>query len=135
MSFRKIRSVQVSEAVLNKVCDTLDIFASEDEVKISGWLEVFNNCREQGFVLRVGTTDFDNKNHTQKEFFAWACEARSSDSILVVWSTDRPANNNRFSEEDYEKRSQRFEATQTHEAAQFILKKIKEHFQVEFGGN
>ena len=135
MSFRKVRSVQVSEAVLNKVCDTLDIFASEDEVKISGWLETFNNCREQGFMLRVGTTDYDNKNHTQREFFVWACEARRSDNILVVCSTDRPSINNCFSEEDYEKRSQRFESNQTHEAAQFILKKIKEHFQVEFGGN
>ena len=48
MGFRKIRTIQVSERVFDIVCEELDLEASENYVKISGYLECFNNCREQG---------------------------------------------------------------------------------------
>ena len=113
MSFRKIRTIQISERVFDIVCEALDNEASESYVKISGYLECFNNCREQGYVLHVDSVDWDNKDRTKDNLVIWAFEARSSDEIVVSWQTEYP-NNGMFSEETYKERRKYFHYNQLH---------------------
>ena len=131
MSFRKIRTIQVSERVFDLVCAELDDEASENYVKISGYMECFNNCREQGYVLHVSSTNWNSEDRTKEDLVLWAFEARSSDEIVVSWQTEYP-NNGMFSEETYKERRKYFHYNQIQEAADFIIKLVKEHFKNEF---
>ena len=131
MSFRKITTIKVSERVFDIVCDELDLYASEYGVKIDGYLEVFNNCREQGYVLHVESIDWDNENRTKKSLYIWACEARSSDEIMIVWSNDYP-HNGMFSEDDYDNRCRYFFHDELQKASRFIIDKVKDAFEQEF---
>lgn len=133
MSFRKIRTIQVSERIFDLVCDALDTEASEYHVKISGYLECFNNCREQGYVLHLSSTDFKNKKRTEENLYVWAFECRNSDDIVVSWQTEYP-NNGMFSEETYKKRREYFRYNGLQEAADFIIDLVKNHFTEEFRG-
>jgi len=131
MGFRKIRTIQVSERVFDLVCEDLDGYATEDYVKISGYLECFNNCREQGYVLHVDSVDWDNEDRTKTDLIVWAFEARSSDDIVVSWQTDYP-HNGMFSEDTYNNRRKYFQYDELQKAANFILDLIKSHFDKEF---
>jgi len=132
MGFQKIRTIRVSERVFDIVCEALDIEASEYNVKISGYLEVFNNCREQGYVLHVSSCDWENKDRTSDDLIVWACEARSSDEIMVVWSSEYPVNKGMFSEEDYNNRRKYFHYDELQKAADFIIELVKNFFKKEF---
>jgi hypothetical protein len=131
MGFRKIRTIQVSERVFDFVCDALDTEASEYDVKISGYLECFNNCREQGYVLHVSSVDWDNPNQTKEDLCIWAFEARSSDEIVVSWQNEYP-HNGMFSEDTYNNRRKYFHYNELQKAADFIIDLVKEHFKAEF---
>lgn len=132
MGFRKIQTIQVSERVFDLVCNFLDLEATENYVKISGYLECFNNCREQGYVLHIDSVDWDNKERTTENLYIWAFEARSSDEIVVSWQTEYPHDRGMFSEETYKERRKYFHYNQIYEAAQFIIDLVKEHFKKEF---
>ena len=131
MGFNKIRTIRVSERVFDIVCEDLDNEATENYVKISGYLECFNNCREQGYVLHVDSVDWNNPNRTKEDLCIWAFEARSSDEIVVSWQTEYP-NNGMFSEETYKERRKYFHYNQLQEAADFIVDLVKDHFAEEF---
>ena len=131
MSFRKIQTIQVSERVFDLVCDKLDLYASEYGVKISGYLETFNNCREQGYVLTVSSCDYDNKEMTTGLFHTWAFECRNSDNIVISWQEEYP-NNGMFSEETYRERRKYFGYDEIYNASEFMFNLIKEHFKKEF---
>ena len=133
MGFRKIRTIQVSERVFDIVCEELDSEATENYVKISGYLECFNNCREQGYVLHVDSVDCDNENKTKEDLIIWAFEARSSDEIVVSWQNEYP-HNGMFSEETYNNRRKYFHYNELQKAADFIIDLVKEHFKAEFRG-
>ena len=131
MGFRKIRTIQVSERVFDLVCEYLDNEATENYVKIYGYLECFNNCREQGYVLHVSSNDWDNENKTKTDLVIWAFEARSSDEIVVSWQTEYP-HNGMFSEETYKERRKYFHYNELQKAADFIIDLVKDHFAEEF---
>lgn len=130
MSFNKIRTIRVSERVFDMVCEVLDIESSENYVKISGYLQTFNNCREQGFYLTVMSDDYDNPNMTKKHLYIWACECRNSDAIMVVASNKYP-HNGMFDEETYNNRNY-FNYNQYYEASEYIVNLVKNHFKEEF---
>lgn len=132
MSFNKIRTIRVSERVFDIVCEELDDEASENYIKIGGYLECFNNCREQGYVLHVSSNEWDNNAlRTEEDLNIWAFEARSSDEIVVSWQTEYP-NKGMFSEETYNNRRKYFHYNEIQEAADFIINLVKEHFKKEF---
>lgn len=133
MGFRKIKTVQVSERVFDLVCESLDNEQTNNNVKIDGWLETFNNCREQGYVLHLNSTDFKNKKRTEENLYVWAFESRNSDDIVVSWQIDYP-NNGMFSDETYKKRREYFRYNGLQEAADFIIDLVKNHFTEEFRG-
>jgi len=134
MSFQKCKSLKVSERVFDLVAEELDFDASENHVKIDGWFETFNNCREQGLVLFIDSVDFENENKTEGWLKVWVCEARNSDEILVITSTDRKDCNihNMFSEEAYNNRKY-FAYNEEHKAADYIINKVRETFAEEYG--
>lgn len=131
MGFRKIRTIQVSERVFDIVCEALDLEATEYDVKISGYLECFNNCREQGYVLHVDSVDWDNPNKTKEDLCIWAHEHRNGDEIVIRWQTEYP-HNGMFSEETYNSRTQCFHYNELQKAADFIIDLVKNHFKAEF---
>lgn len=130
MSFQKIRSIKVSERVFDLVCEELDLLASEYNKKIWGYLQTFNNCREQGFYLTIESADYKNENHTKENMFVWACECRNSDEIMVVISYKYPTNKGMFDEEAYENRRY-FGYGELQPSADYILREIKKHFKHE----
>lgn len=134
MGFRKIQTIQVSERVFDIVCDQLDLYASEYGVKISGYLECFNNCREQGYVLHVSSTDWDSDERTKQDLCIWVHEHRNGDSIVVRWQHEYP-NNGMFSEETYNSRSTWFHYDEIYKAAKYIVDLVKEKFEHEFRGH
>ena len=134
MGFRKIRTIQVSERVFNLVCEELDLEQTENYVKIDGWLECFSDCREQGYVLHLDSLDFDSPKRTKENLYIWACECKNSDNIIVMWQTEYP-NNEKVSEETYKERRKYFSYNAEHEAKDFIIKLVKEHFRHEFYGD
>ena len=133
MGFRKIKTVQVSERVFDLVCEDLDTEQTNNNIKIDGWLETFNNCREQGYVLHLSSTDFKNAKKTEENLYVWAFESRNSDAIVVSWQTDYP-NNGMFSDETYNERRKYFRYNELQEAADFIIDLVKNHFTEEFRG-
>ena len=132
MGFNKIRTIRVSEIVFDIVCEDLDNEATENYVKIDGWLECFNNCREQGYVLHVSSSDFENENRTKDNLYIWAFEARSSDEIVVSWQTEYPGNKGMFSEDTYNNRRKYFHYDELQKAAKFIVDLVEDHFKAEF---
>ena len=132
MGFNKIRTIRVSERVFDLVCEDLDLEQTENYIKIDGWLECFNNCREQGYVLTVSSSDFDNENRTKDNLYIWAFEARSSDEIVVSWQTEYPYDRGMFSEDTYNNRRKYFHYNELQQAAKFIIDLVKEHFAEEF---
>ena len=131
MSFDKVRSLKVSERVFDLVCEDLSYEKDEQGINIDGWLKPFNNCREVGYVLTVDSVDWDNENRTKTVLYVWACEARSSDNILILWSNLVP-DNGMFHHEDWENRKRYFGCNQYVEAAKFIVDLVKEQFKPEF---
>ena len=132
MSFKKIKTVQVSERVFDLACDALD-----DEhycgAKVNGFLECFNNCREQGYVLTAYSTDYKRKNRPC-DIRIWACEDRHSDDILAIWDDCHPraARPETYGEEAYAKNSKRFPYNEFFAAADYIVNLVKERFAKEF---
>ena len=131
MSFRKIRTIKVSERVFDIVCEDLDIDVSEYNIKIGGYLECFNNCREQGYVLHIYSTDYDNEERTRTDFHIWAHEHRNSDDIVVRWQTEYPQNG-MFNEETYRERTICFKYDDYQKAANYIHELVTEHFKHEY---
>ena len=131
MSFNKIRTIKVSERVFDLVCEELDNESSENYIKISGYLECFNNCREQGYVLHVDSVDWDNEDRTKGELYIWAFECRNSDDIVVSWQTEYP-HNGMFSEDTYNNRRKYFRYDEIQKAADFIVGLVHDHFDKEF---
>lgn len=147
MGFRKVRTIQVSEAVLLPVCDELDTYKGEYYVKIDGWLETFNNCREQGFCLHVETVDWGNENKTKDKFYIFACESRNSDEIMVICQTEYPGNKGMFGDNAYNNYVDKdhidvekeqftfrtyFKYNEQQRASKFIVDTVKKFFKEEF---
>jgi len=147
MSFREIETIRVSTAVLQPVCSELDTLAGEYGVKIDGYLETFNNCREQGFCLHVSSVDWDNEKRTKDMLYIFACEARNSDEIMVICQTEYPGNKGMFSEDAYNNYVDKkfvepekekfcfrtyFHYNEVQNASEFIVNTVKKFFQEEF---
>lgn len=124
MFFQKIETVKVSERVFDIVNERL-FHLLERKAKIGGWYEVFNNCREQGYVLRVTDTDYK-----KDDLIFWAYRRRNSESIMIVFDTDTEGVNNMFTESAWV-RAKGFEKDCYAEAAQYIIDMIKSHFELE----
>lgn len=130
MSFRKMPTIRVSERVFDLVCETLNE-QCENGAKIYGYLECFVNCREQGYVLNVYSTDLSAKERLC-DLHIWACESRNSDDIMVVWDTETPnLTDNLFSEAAYNNNRKYFRFGEYQEAADYIIGLVKEKFKKE----
>ena len=132
MAFDKIRSIKVSERVFDIVGEYLTDEKDGNYIKIDGYLETFNNCREQGYVLRVDSCDYDDKNRTADVIYIWVYENRSSDNIVVSYQINEHPYNGMFSDETYEKRRKLFDYGQYQEAADYIEELIVKTFEKEF---
>ena len=134
MGFDKLRTVKVSERVFDLVCEALNNEQYENGAKVDGYLECFVNCREQGYVLSVYSTDWSTSPENRPgDFHVWACEARSSDEIMVVWDTETPdLAGNMFSEAAYNNNRKYFRYDKLQEAADYIVGLVKEKFIKEF---
>lgn len=129
--FNKITTILVSERVFDIVSENLEPMVL-DGVKISGYLECFNNCREQGYVLQVYSTDYKNEECTKETLYVWAFQNRNSDNIVVSWQNKLPGNRMMFSEDTYKERRKYFKPGEYQQAADFIINKIKDHFEHEW---
>lgn len=99
------------------------------EEKLSCWLETFNNCREQGFVL-MATDSFKQKKETYTpSIYIWVHEGRNSDAIYVRWQDEYP-HNGMYNDETYTERTKTFNHNEQYQAAEFVMKLLKERFDI-----
>lgn len=90
----------------------------EDEKK-SGYVDVFENCREQGFRIHVSSYQPEYKHMT----FAFS-ENRNSDSIVVYYSNKLEGFQNEYSEEFWDSRKY-FKYNEQYQAAEYIKELIE----------
>ena len=127
-SIYKSHSLQVSERVWSIATEMLD-WHIDNGKKLSGYLEPFYNCRETGLALTISNEDWDNENRVKGFLHVWVCEARGSDEIMICMQTEWPGDN-KFGDEAYTN-AKYFHYNQYYEAAEYIVKKILEHFKLE----
>ena len=132
MAFDKVRSIKVSERVFDIVGEYLTLEKDENHIKIDGYLQTFNSDREQGYVLRVDSCDYGNKDRTTDVIYIWVYENRSSDNIVVVYQFNDYPFNGEYNDESYEKRRKLFDYGQYQEAADYIEKLVVKTFKKEF---
>ena len=125
MGIYKYNSIKVSERVFDMVADQID-WINDNGNKLSGYLQTFNNCREQGFYLTISDDDFDNENRVKGFLCVWVFEHRNSDDIVVVSQEEFPQGSV-FNDEAYESRKH-FNYNQEHEASDYIVKLIEKRF-------
>lgn len=121
---RKYESIVVSERVWSYVDEMLE---EEDLPRVQGWLDVFNNCRETGYMCKFYS--LSEKLLNKKNLCIWVFEHRNSDDIVVVTS-DHATINSMFDADAYTKRIH-FSYDEERRAAKYIIKKIVDHFKIE----
>lgn len=113
--FEKNDSLQVSEKFFKKL---------EDKLKgcsINGYYNTFNNCREQGLVLKL-------YNHNYS-LHIWACQCRNSDQIMIViGNEDNTDINDMFDEKAYEN-AKYFSYNKYDSAVSYVYQHIKYMFK------
>ena len=119
MEIRKYNSIKTSERIFSYLEDELEC---RPDIKISGLLEVFYNCREQGYSLRLHNIDYS------KNMIIWAYGHRNSDQPTITFNyeyfiKELPM----FSEDDYRKRTKTFETEK--EAAELLASLIVDYFK------
>ena len=88
---------------------------------LNGYYGTFNNCREQGLVLKI--------YEKQKELNIWACQNRMSDEIMIVLGNqDNIDKNNMFDDVSFNK-AKYFEYGDYDSAVDFVYKQIKYMFK------
>ena len=106
--FYKVRTIKVSERVLDLVTESLKEEVDEHDVKIACFINCFNHRGEQGYVLRVLSDDWENPEQAKGALSVWVCEPRDSLDIMVIYGDDEDcryaSDEGRFSEEDYKHR-------------------------------
>lgn len=88
---------------------------------LNGYYGTFNNCREQGLVLKI----YDK----QEELNIWACQSRISDDIMIVLGNqDNIDINNMFDDISFNN-AKYFEYEDYDSAVDFVYKQIKYMFK------
>ena len=119
-------SIRVSKVVFELVDGMLH---EGDEDKVSCWLETFNNCREQGFVLMATDSYKQEKETYTPSLYIWAHEGRNSDSIYIRWQDEYP-NNGMYNDKTYTERTKTFKYNEQYQAAEFVKKLLRERFDI-----
>lgn len=119
-----LRTIRISRRIFDMVIMEIETL-EEDDYKIRGNLNTFNNCREQGYYADI----YGNKKNGFKDLYIWCCENRNSDDIVVYWSTDHPKDNGMPSDRTFDKRCMYFSCNKEHEAVDFIIDLIMKHLK------
>ena len=117
MNIYKDKGLIYSEYILNAVTYSL-----MDYEVLEGKVDLFYNCREQGYVLRIHDKEYE------KSVCIWICANRHSDEPMIVWDyiLVPTENGNRYSEDAWENRNKVF--SNIEEAVSQVKKIIKEYF-------
>ena len=121
-----VESIKVSRRIFDMVMDEI-AYKEEGGHKISGSLNTFNNCREQGYYANI----YGDEKNDYKDLYIWIHEQRNSDAIVVRWQTTYPEGKGMFSEDTYKNRSKEFHYDEEHEVVKFVMEKILEHLKIE----
>lgn len=121
MEVSKSKSLEVSE----KFMLSLENFISLSNANLDLYYRVFNNNREEGYMLTVNSL-----HDYQNELYIWAYESRNSDDIVVVVSKEIEYKN-MFNETAWNER-QNFKAGDYDYSACAILEQIKSNYPFEF---
>lgn len=119
MITRKVNSILVSKEVFNMLERMYGIRL--EGAKLSGCLNTFFNCREQGYVLHISNEDRISGSDNYEMLSIWVFEHRSSDNIIVIVSDDYK---NMYDDADYDNK-QWFNATEANKAVEYIYETIK----------
>ena len=72
-----VDSIKVSRRIFDMVMDEI-AYKEECGHKISGSLNTFNNCREQGYYANI----YGDEKNDYKDLYIWVHEQRNSDAKL-----------------------------------------------------
>ena len=119
-----LRSIKVSQRIFDMVMECIDN-ANECKYDIRGFLNTFNNCREQGYYADI----YGLEQNDYQNLYIWVHEHRNSDAIVVRWSTSQPEDNGMYSEDTYNNRSKYFNYDEEHDVVNFIMDLIMKHLK------
>lgn len=119
-----LRTIRISRRIFDMVIMKIETL-EEDNYKIKGVLNTFNNCREQGYYAEI----WGNKKNGFKDLYIWCCENRNSDDIVIYWSAEHPRNNGLPSDKTFDMRSTYFSYNKEHKAVDFIMDLIMKHLK------
>ena len=94
MNIYKNKGIGISQYFLDILSNRLD------RKDIQASVEVFNNCREQGYIIRISTEDYTIRKGLT--FYIYA--QRNSDKPTMTWE-DKLSYNDMYSEEAYRERT------------------------------
>ena len=120
MTITRNRGLKYSDYIV----ETVNYYFS-DENSIHASIETFYNCREQGYVLEVHSSE-----DYSKSLCIWICAQRNSDDPMIVWEeTVIPQEHaNMFTEESYYNRCKCFDNVS--QASMEVVELIKRYFNI-----
>lgn len=117
---RKHKGLAVAEAILN-ILDTMEL---PDDVQERAYVEVFDNCREQGYVISYFVSVLPS---IKQNLYVAFTENRNSDSIVVYeyYKKRFPSN---LPHEDSWGNKKYFDFDEHYQAAEHIAEILKCHY-------
>ena len=77
------RGLVMAEYIVNNAIDWVEYFNDNNNADLTGVVEAFNNCREQGYILRIyPDKDFTNE---EKRITFYVYNHRNTDLPTVSW--------------------------------------------------
>lgn len=120
------KSLNYSERVIKSVIDKIN----KEFKGLDGILEVFNNSREQGFILKI--YDSYDPNY---DTCIWVFEIPLQDQINVIFgSRMKCTDDNKWDKEMFESRII-FKSLQTSEVIDYIFDNIKSKYEKDISNN
>ena len=120
------KSLNYSERVIKSVIDKIN----KEFKGLDGILEVFNNSREQGFILKI--YDSYDPNY---DTCIWVFEIPLQDHINVIFgSRMKCTDDNKWDKEMFESRII-FKSLQTSEVIDYIFDNIKSKYEKDISNN
>ena len=117
INFEKNKSFELSKSFFEQLERSLNID------NINGHYNVFNSCREQGFVLTI------YEIAKTPEINIWASMCKNTDDLMIILGTEKDRNNinSMFSDDAYQKRKF-FKDYEFDKAIKYITNNIKATF-------
>ena len=119
----KHKGLNEAEYIIGEAVKQIDNYKYESGIELSGWIEAFNNCREQGYSMCLYPS-FDCKYSENNYLTIYVYCNRNSDKPSITW--EPCFSYQMYSEDAYYNRTQTFDSLE--ETLNRVMELVKENF-------